>query len=145
MTKFDQINSNQIDNIIKDLPPRQQEAVRACISAAKAKKPCGRRYTQQWIYECALMRIKSCALYRKMIRDQTLALPSLRQLQRYMRRLKPAYGFLDATFELLKKKSAEMEESECHGKSHQIIKADVRIVSYLSWLNNFLHCRLPSL
>lgn len=116
MKKYDELKTDQLEKILKTLPPRQQEAVKACISAARAKKPCGRRYTQQWIYECSLMRIKSPTLYRKMIRDEILALPSFRQLQRYMKKLKPAYGFLEPTFELLKQKAAAMTEDERHGK-----------------------------
>jgi hypothetical protein len=53
-----------------------------------------------------------------MLRDNTLALPSLRTLQRYVKRLKPAYGFVPATFELLKLKTADMQESEKNGKLH---------------------------
>ncbi|KAK3916855.1 Transposable element P transposase [Frankliniella fusca] len=115
MKKYDEINDQKIHDITKDLPQRQQLAVQACISAAKAKKPCGRRYTQQWIYECVLLRIKSCSLYRKMIRDEVLALPSLRTIQRYMKKLKPAYGFIPQTFELLSTKCEDMKEDEKHG------------------------------
>ncbi|KAE8737771.1 hypothetical protein FOCC_FOCC016761 [Frankliniella occidentalis] len=113
--QYDTLKETQIEDLTKNLPPRQKEAVLACIHCAKAKGPNGRRYTQQWMYECALLRIKSPALYRKMRRDQTLALPSPRTLQRYMKRLKPAYGFLPATFEMLEKKSKEMEVDERHG------------------------------
>ncbi|KAK3907771.1 Transposable element P transposase [Frankliniella fusca] len=115
MKKLNDLKESQVKEILDKLPSRQQEAVQACISAAKAKKPNGRRYTQQWIYECTLLRIKSCSLYRKMLRDQTLALPSLRTLQRYLKKMKPAYGFIPATFELLSKKGEEMQEDEKHG------------------------------
>ncbi|XP_052130626.1 uncharacterized protein LOC127751315 [Frankliniella occidentalis] len=114
--KYDDLKETQIEDIVKNLPPRQKEAVLACIYAAKAKSSNGVRYTQQWVYECTLLRIKPPALYRKMRRDQTLVFPSPRTLQRYMKRLKPAYGFLPATFELLGKKSQEMELDERHGK-----------------------------
>jgi hypothetical protein len=46
MEKFDQVKELQIEEIMSTLPPPpQQVLVKACISAAKAKSPNGKRYS----------------------------------------------------------------------------------------------------
>ena len=114
--KCARMKEEEIDELVKGFPPRWEMAIRACISAAKAKTANGRRFTTNWIYECQLLRIKSLGLYKKMLRDNFLPLPSLRTLQRYMKKLKPAYGFQTNVFELLKEKSQHMPEAERHGE-----------------------------
>lgn len=116
MKKCEEIKERAIEELLSTLPPTQQEAVKACINAAKAKSPRGRRYTKAWMYECILMRMKGPGLYRKMQLGNILPLPSPRQIQRYLKKMKPAYGFQNATFELLQKKAGEMGEDERHGK-----------------------------
>ena len=63
-----------------------------------------------------LLRIKSLALYKKMLRDNFLPLPSIRTLQRYMRKLSPAYGFQENIFSMRKEKSKLMEDPNRHGE-----------------------------
>lgn len=116
MKKCEEMSNEKFEAILSLLPPVQQEAVKACMNAAKAKSPKGRRYTKAWVYECILMRMKGPALYRQMREQNILALPSPRQIQRYLKKMRPAFGFQHATFELLKQKVAEMDESERHGK-----------------------------
>ena len=116
MKKCEEISKSQLEAILNMLPPVQQEAVKACINAAKAKSRRGRRYTKAWMYECILMRMKGPALYRDMQKQNILPLPSPRQIQRYLKKMKPAYGFQNATFELLKQKVEEMDEDERHGE-----------------------------
>lgn len=41
------------------LPEPQQAAVQACFNASQVKDKRGVRYTNQWVYECLLLRIKS--------------------------------------------------------------------------------------
>ncbi|KAK3909704.1 Transposable element P transposase [Frankliniella fusca] len=108
------VKKEKVQEYIKNFPPKLQQVILSCINAARAKTPNGRRYTLNWVYECQMLRIKSLALYKKMCRDNFLPLPSLRTLQRYMRRLKPAYGFQETTFEMLKEKSPLMTEAERH-------------------------------
>ncbi|XP_034242912.1 uncharacterized protein LOC117646214 [Thrips palmi] len=113
---YDALEKAQVIEYVCTLPEKWRFAVLACFEAAKAKKPCGRRYTNQWIYECALLRIKSLALYKKMLRDNFLPLPSLRTIQRYMKKLKPSYGFQENVFNLLKEKAEHIALDERHGK-----------------------------
>jgi len=113
--KFNLIKEEKIDEIIKDLPQTQQEAIKMCFKASLVKSGKGIRYTNNWVYECILMKIKSPALYQKMRREQILPLPSLVTLQRYIKMLEPAYGFQKSTFEMLKEKSKHMDDAERHG------------------------------
>ncbi|KAK3915244.1 Transposable element P transposase [Frankliniella fusca] len=115
MDQYDKLKKESVDQFLSTLPPKQKLAVEACISAAKVKGPNGRRYTKQWMYECILMRFRGPALYRKMQRENTLPLPSTRTIQRYLKKMSPAYGFQRATFELLAEKAKEMPEDERHG------------------------------
>lgn len=52
-----------------------------------------------------------------MLRDNFLPLPSIRTLQRYMKKLSPQYGFQKNVFEMLKEKAPHMEEAERHGEN----------------------------
>ncbi|KAK3929508.1 DNA transposase [Frankliniella fusca] len=113
--KFASLDFKKLNEYIQNWPVCWQNAVLACVNAAKVKSSKGRRYTTQWIYECQLLRIKSLSLYKKMLRDGFLPLPSLRTLQRYMKKLSPAYGFQENTFAMLRERAPLMHESDRHG------------------------------
>ncbi|KAK3921473.1 DNA transposase, partial [Frankliniella fusca] len=115
MKKYDTSQKEKIDTLLASLPPNQHLSVQACINAAKAKSKKGRRYTKQWMFECILMRMKGPALYRKKQQDDILPLPSPRTIQRYLKKMKPAYGFNRVTFELLAQKAESMPADERHG------------------------------
>ncbi|KAK3932915.1 Peroxynitrite isomerase THAP4, partial [Frankliniella fusca] len=115
MKKIEETKQDNVDKLLASLPTVQGMAVKACINAARAKSPKGRRYTKEWMYGCILMRMKGPALYRKMQQQNILALPSPRTIQRYLKKMKPAYGFQRTTFDLLGQKSAEMSEAQRHG------------------------------
>ena len=68
---------------IKLLPDVQKQAVFACLAAAKRKGPHGNRFTQDWVYETILMRIKSPRLYEHIRSRKILILPSRSTLNRY--------------------------------------------------------------
>lgn len=150
-SRLEKIKEEILNAYIETMPPTWRTAVLACVAAAKAKSSKGRRYTSQWIYECQLLRIKSLGLYKKMLRDNFLPLPSLRTLQRYMRKLKPAYGFQENTFTMLKEKSSLLPEATRHGKCKmyfknslllQIFPINLKKKNYQNYL--FLCCRCSS-
>ncbi|KAE8739209.1 hypothetical protein FOCC_FOCC015300 [Frankliniella occidentalis] len=128
--KFEALSDEKINAYVALMPESWQTAIRTCVAAAKAKNSHGRRYTAQWIYECTLLRIKSLALYKKMLRDNFLPLPSLRTLQRYMKKLNPAYGFNENTFSLIKKKCAHIKEPKRHGA---LLLDEMKITEGLSY------------
>ncbi|KAK3907199.1 Transposable element P transposase [Frankliniella fusca] len=115
MEEMSNLKEKKVEQILASLQPKQRLSVQACISAAKAKSSKGRRYTKEWMYECILMRFKGPALYRKMQQEDILPLPSPRTIQRYLKKMRPAYGFQHAIFGLLSKKGKEMADDERHG------------------------------
>lgn len=50
-----------------------------------------------------------------MRRDNILPLPSYTTLQRYIKKIRPVYGFSDATIQIMGLKVKEMTEMEKHG------------------------------
>ena len=114
--KCAELEKTKVEEYVKCLSPTWRLAVLTCVEASKAKAPNGRRYTTNWIYECSLLRIKSLGLYKQMLRDNFLPLPSIRQLQRYMKKLRPAYGFNQNAFEMMKEKAEHLPEAKRHGK-----------------------------
>lgn len=112
---FSKLKEKKLDSMIKDLPQNQQEAVKICFKACSAQSGHGIRYTTNWVYECVLMKIKSPALYQKIYREKILPVPSTVTLRRYIKKLKPAYGFQTSTFKMLEEKTKHMKSVECHG------------------------------
>ncbi|XP_076287298.1 LOW QUALITY PROTEIN: uncharacterized protein LOC143212399 [Lasioglossum baleicum] len=108
-------NEKVMRKVIKELPQNQQLAVEACFAAAKSNNKKGIRYATEWIYECILLRIKSRKTYNHLRSRNILTLPSIQTLNRYMKNVKGCYGFQMSTFELLKKKTADMESNDVRG------------------------------
>lgn len=107
-----------LEEAIKTLPEKQQEAVRCCFEASKRKAPSGRRYTIEWVYECMLMRIKSPALYQHIRDREILPLPCNSTIRGYLSNFSGAYGFNPSTLKVMKEKSQEMAPEKRRGKCH---------------------------
>ncbi|KAK3910738.1 Transmembrane protease serine 9 [Frankliniella fusca] len=90
--KLAKVPDKDIEKIVLSVPQGQQELVRNIFKCSKVSLK-GRRYTIEWIYECLLMKIKGPALYRKLRRENKLPLPSPRTLNRFIRKLRPKWGF----------------------------------------------------
>lgn len=103
------VEAEVIEQAIIDLPEIQQKAVRACFDAAKVKNSKQRRYDVEWIYECLLMRIKSSAVYDRLMKRQILPLPCKDILNSYIKKLDSAFGFPKAVFDTLSYKASRME------------------------------------
>lgn len=93
----------------------QQEAIRACLAAAKCKGPNGIQYTNDWVLECLLIRIKSRKAYEHLRKHQILQLPTIDTLTKYLKNLKASYGFCSSTLELLRMKAAAMKPEDRRG------------------------------
>ncbi|KAK3926592.1 Transposable element P transposase [Frankliniella fusca] len=115
MKKLNKTNASKLDDIIKILPEEQRVLVQTCFDAAKHHNSKNRRYTTDWIYDCVLMRVKAPGLYEQLRTKNKLALPSQRTLLRYMRALRPAFGFQENVFTLLETKSQQYQIGERHG------------------------------
>jgi len=74
----------KLDELIKDLPPNQQLAVKHCFRQLSVRSPKGMRYDHQWILGCILLRIKSPKAYAYLRDHCFLSLPSPSTLTRYI-------------------------------------------------------------
>jgi hypothetical protein len=116
-TKMSKMEDEAVDKILKGIKEeKHKEVIKAIIMASKCTNSKNRRYSNEWMYECILMRIKSPALYRKMLRDDLLPLPSFRTIQRFIKKLKPQFGFHEPTFKLMQEKAKYLPEIERHGE-----------------------------
>jgi len=111
-----QITCTAQADILDSVPEVQRELLRACFQSARVKKQ-GRRYTAAWVYDCLLMRMNGPKLYRKLLHENKLPLPHESTLRRYIRKLRPIYGFQESVFAILKEKAAYFTEAERHGIS----------------------------
>lgn len=88
---------------IMGLTPRQQEAVKHCFAAAKAK-PNGLSYSKGWLLDCIIMKMKSPHLYEHLRKNKILALPSKSTLRRYVSCYRTLFGFGEKVLKKLKSK-----------------------------------------
>lgn len=139
-----QTDSSSLEKAIQKLPESQQASVRACFNASKAKGKKGIRYTNQWIYECLLLRIKSRKAYNHIRSHDILAVPTVQTLNRYMKVMKGSYGFNDEIFIVLKEKTSSMQPSnlrgnvECISYSFNLI---LNLLDYKKLFNNiYIDC-----
>lgn len=108
-------NATSLKNEIAHLPDAQQENIMACLNAAKHYRGEGNRYTTQWVYHCLLLKIRSNKAYEYLRRNKIMALPSYNTLYRYIKKLRPSYGFQTQIFEIMKEKAALMKPFETRG------------------------------
>ncbi|XP_077513304.1 uncharacterized protein LOC144124486 [Amblyomma americanum] len=109
------ISSSKIEDRLTGLPEKQQEQVRACFKASNRKGTQGMRYSQQWILECILMRLKSPKLYEHIRRHKIMVLPSKSCLLKYMKNYKSSFGFNENVLAAVLEKTKTMDEYERHG------------------------------
>lgn len=93
-----------------ELPEAQQLAVFACFSAAKCKDLRGIRYSNQWIYECILLRIKSSKTYEHLRSRKILVLPTMKTINHYIKAVGGVYGFQQSLFQVLKSKISSFKD-----------------------------------
>lgn len=110
-------NEELLNNAIMGFPKEMQEAIKTCWTLSKCSNKRGMRYTKAWIMECLLLRIKSRKAYLHLVKHNILPLPCLNTLNRYIKNLKPSFGFDPALFAALKKKAEHMKPEEKRGKA----------------------------
>lgn len=114
--KCKNLKQKVIDDLIQSVPETQRELLGTIIKTAKTPKK-GRRYTTEWVYECFLMKTKANNLYTQLQKENKMPLPSHTTLLRYLRRLRPYYGFDENVFRMMKKKSKFVSPNERRGES----------------------------
>lgn len=118
MNKCEKITAERLENVITTLPEEMREGVRMCHQFSLTRNKKGMRYSQRWILECLLLRIKSRKAYLHILNHNLLPLPSISTLNRYLQNLKPTYGFDPQVFRMLKKRSEKMSPEERRGSTN---------------------------
>jgi hypothetical protein len=94
----------KLDELIKDLPPNQQLAVKHCFRQLSVRSPKGMRYDHQWILSCILLRIKSPKAYAHLRDHCFLSLPSPSTLTRYIDLVRVETGISTEMIDILSNK-----------------------------------------
>lgn len=63
----------KLEQSLIGLPEKQRQQVKACFQASKREGRQGMKYSQKWVLECILMRIKSLKLYEHIRRHELSA------------------------------------------------------------------------
>ncbi|XP_072141070.1 uncharacterized protein [Dermacentor andersoni] len=91
--RLSEVSLSEVDKAMENLPQAQQLAFRAALKAAKAKLPRGRRYEQEWLMTCLLLRISSPRAYRLMTKMKLMPLPTVTRLRQMMNGMPCEFGF----------------------------------------------------
>ncbi|KAE8743485.1 hypothetical protein FOCC_FOCC010908 [Frankliniella occidentalis] len=129
------VKREKLKEQIKMLPITQQVMILTCFRAARIRGPSGMRYEADWVYQCLLMRIKSPSLYRHIQARKIMPLPSRSQINSYMKKMRPAYGFQQSLFSVLGQKTQDWTEMERHGT---ILLDEVKLQSGVEFDKNTL-------
>nr|XP_037280523.1 uncharacterized protein LOC119173843 [Rhipicephalus microplus] len=109
------IKEGTFEESIADMPPKQREAALHFFRASKRASTRGLKFTQNWILECLLMKMKSPKLYKYMRSNKILVLPSEDTLRKYLSSYKTGFGFCTRVLSALKKKTRSMDAFKRHG------------------------------
>ncbi|XP_071579404.1 uncharacterized protein [Temnothorax nylanderi] len=84
--KAEEISMKTIEDRLRDkkIPDNQLNVMREIIQATKCTNLKSRRYSEEWILLCMLMRMKSSTAYNFLRDNQILPLPCIRTIQRYI-------------------------------------------------------------
>ena len=105
--------------LIQKLKPGMQETIRACWDLSKKNNKKSLRYTKAWILECLLLRIKSRKAYQHLRDHDILPLPCLNTINKYIKHLKPSFGFDPTVFAAMKTKNSKLPNEAKDGKLSQ--------------------------
>lgn len=101
---------------IKALPSTTQEQILLFVDSVKGQEK-GRRYSRNYLFDCTLLKIKSASTYRHLRNRKILPLPSESTIYRYLKKLKPSFGFQHQVFDIMKEKSMHMIPQARQGNS----------------------------
>lgn len=121
------ISEEKLEQSLTGLPEKQRQQVQACFQASKRKGMQEMKYSEEWVLECILMRIKSPKLYEHIRRHNIIVLPSKSCLHRYMKDYKSSFGLNENVFAAIAEKTKDME-FERHGG---ILIDDMKLSEYL--------------
>nr|XP_037279949.1 LOW QUALITY PROTEIN: uncharacterized protein LOC119172911 [Rhipicephalus microplus] len=119
LAKMKQSNSalseSNLQESLSKLPEKQRQQVQTCFEAAKRKGTQGMKYSDEWLLDCIIMRMKSPKLYEHIRKHKIMVLPSKSCLNKYVRNYKSNFGFNDNVFAAIEEKTKSIDEFHRHG------------------------------
>lgn len=111
------------------LPEKQREATLHIFKASSRKSTKGMIFSNEWVLECLIMKLKSARLYEHLRKEKILVLPSKTTLRKYLKCYRTGFGFSNKIFDVLKQKTCTMDEFLCHGG---LIVDELKLSEHLS-------------
>lgn len=123
------INEKEFASRIESLPPKQREATLHMFKSVSRKSTKGMQYSNEWVLECLIMKMKSARLYEHLRKEKILSLPSKTTLRKYLKSYRTGFGFCPKIFKVISEKTATMDEYARHGG---IIVDEMKLSQHLS-------------
>ncbi|XP_050066806.1 uncharacterized protein LOC126555886 [Aphis gossypii] len=110
-----EMSDSAVSNVLNKLSESQKTIINEIISTSKVHNPKSRRYSEDWILLCILLKIRSPSTYTFLREQDILPLPCTRTVRKYLFLIKTKCGFDEKFFQLLKKKLAMLSPQQRHG------------------------------
>ncbi|KAH9367853.1 hypothetical protein HPB48_003102 [Haemaphysalis longicornis] len=117
------------------LPPKQREAGPHIFKSSSRRSNKGIRYSNKWVLECLMMKMKSPALYEHPRKEKILAVPSKTTLRKCQKSYKAGFGFNMKVADVLREKTSSMDEFKLH---EGLLVDEMKLSEHLS-VNNGGH------
>jgi len=102
-------NTSTVSKLLYVLPPESQTTL------LNSRKKHGVRFSNKYLYECILLKIKNTGTYKHIRKRRLMYLPSLSTIYDRIRSLRASFGFQPNLFEVLKQKAEGMKNFEKRG------------------------------
>lgn len=113
--RLSKVSVSKVDKAMRSLPQAQQLAFRSALKAAKAKSPRRRRYEQEWLMTCLLLRISSRRAYRLMSKMKLMPLPTTTRLRQMMKGMPREFCFNKVSLESIGAFMKNKAGVQCYG------------------------------
>ncbi|XP_022162716.1 uncharacterized protein LOC111028395, partial [Myzus persicae] len=95
-----------------NLNTSQKTIIQEIINASKVMNTKNRRYSENWILLCILLKIRSSTTYRFLREQEVLPLPCPRTIRKYLSMINIQCGFDKKFFQILKKKLVYLDSNK---------------------------------
>ncbi|KAE9522438.1 hypothetical protein AGLY_017163 [Aphis glycines] len=111
------LNDSSVTKIFEtyNLNTSQKIIIQEIINSSKVANSKNRRYSEDWILLCILLKIRSSSTYGFLKNQDILPLPCQSTIYKYLSLIKTQCGFDEQFFQLLKKKISTLNSNERHG------------------------------
>ncbi|XP_077496128.1 uncharacterized protein LOC144107018 [Amblyomma americanum] len=123
------IAEGELTEKVAALSPKQREAALHIFKASSRKSTRGMKFSNEWVLECLIMKMKSARLYEHLRKEKILVLPSKSTLRKYLQLYRTGFGFSEKIFEVISKTTSTMDNFSRHGG---LIVDEMKLSEHLS-------------